>query len=228
MTLGALSKRHAAGEADHHACFRTTYLPWLFAVTNKESKETYDFFFEQAAKVASTCCAGLDLEDACKQYHGYWHKGEEQARAARFSKSLRAADYAHFVGATTRSKKTIPVDDDHVMTWRTGVYHTLEKNHATTNAIQLLRDWLPILRKVPTLMVFHTLTHYLFQALTTMGQEVAAKILQTHYFSKRDSRVARDSYGMKSWIGDPAFVWYAYWWCGYQRLQPGSASGSQA
>eukprot|EP00974_Lingulodinium_polyedra_P088311 8562426-Lingulodinium_polyedra.AAC.1 len=38
----------------------------------------------------------------------------------------------------------------------------------------------------------------------------------------------RDAHGLESWLGVPAFVWGASWWAGYERSQPGSASGCQA
>jgi hypothetical protein len=39
---------------------------------------------------------------------------------------------------------------------------------------------------------------------------------------------AKTQYDVIDWVGDSTFTWYAFWWVGYQRLQPGSASGSQA
>jgi hypothetical protein len=228
MTLGVLSKHHAQGEADNHACFRTSYLPWLFAVTSQECAESYDFFFQHALCVANTCCPGFVLESACRQYHGDWHKGEEKARAARFPKSLRAADWAHFVGATTSTKKNPHIDDEYVLTWRSGVYHTLQKHHVSTEAMDLIRTWLPILRKTPTAAIFHTLTHYLFEALGRDGQETALKVLRTYYFAELSGQDATNRFGIRSWIGGRDSIWYAYWWAGFQRLQPGSASGSQS
>ena len=33
---------------------------------------------------------------------------------------------------------------------------------------------------------------------------------------------------LTSWLGDQEFVLSAAWWCGLERVQPGSASGTQA
>ena len=39
---------------------------------------------------------------------------------------------------------------------------------------------------------------------------------------------AKTFYNMQSWVGDAGFLWSAAWWYGFERAQPGFASGSQA
>ncbi|CAJ1330914.1 unnamed protein product, partial [Effrenium voratum] len=61
--------------------------------------------------------------------------------------------------------------------------------------------------------------------LRPAGQKLA---LQRYYFTTLSADEARHGCGCNDWPGDPAFIFLADWWCGIQRLQPGSASGTQA
>ena len=70
--------------------------------------------------------------------------------------------------------------------------------------------------------------HHLFQHFIALGEETCVSALVRHYFHKLPAAEARADWGVESWIGDQDSVYYAYWWAGVERLQPGSASGSQA
>ncbi|CAE7204585.1 mak16-a, partial [Symbiodinium pilosum] len=52
--------------------------------------------------------------------------------------------------------------------------------------------------------------------------------LQRFYFNNVPAQDARRLYGLKSWSGHAGYIWEATWWAGPERLQPGSASGTQA
>jgi len=56
-----------------------------------------------------------------------------------------------------------------------------------------------------------------------------AKALQRYYFDKIPAAAVKEIYRLKSWLGESdGFAWSAPWWAGLDRLQPGSAAGSQA
>ena len=82
------------------------------------------------------------------------------------------------------------------------------------------------LRSVPTAMLFHSIATLLLRVLVSQQppEEKAAKALQRHYLVKHDRR----PFKVQDWSGDPNSFYTADWWCGLQRLQPGSASGTQA
>ena len=63
LTLGTLSKHHRSAGKTHTAAFRTTFHPWIFAITNKESFDTYSFLF-QVAVLLHACLARLMLSVA--------------------------------------------------------------------------------------------------------------------------------------------------------------------
>ena len=56
----------------------------------------------------------------------------------------------------------------------------------------------------------------------------AAKALQRHYLVKHGRQQAQANFKVEDWPGEQNTFYTAEWWCGLQRIQPGSASGTQA
>ena len=122
--------------------------------------------------------------------------------------------------------------DERIKTFRTGAFATV-KSHLTQSGLKLL----PLveraffcLRCVPTALLFHSITALLLQTLVSQQppEEKAAKALQRHYFVKHSRQQAQAAFGAFDWPGEPTTFYTAEWWCGLQRIQPGSASGTQA
>ena len=64
--------------------------------------------------------------------------------------------------------------------------------------------------------MFHTVWHYTFEELQAKREPKCVKMLQQHYFVKLPAQEARETWGMESWIGDDAYVFYAAW-CGSEK-----------
>ena len=97
----------------------------MFALTNKESEGTYQSFLNSVV----SCCkqfAGVDLAHACRQYHSDLHAGEDLAQKAVFQQADRVADWAHVIGASTRSKLAKPAATDRITAYRAGALSTLK------------------------------------------------------------------------------------------------------
>ena len=232
LTLGVATKHYATGEDDHMKACRTTYNPLLFAIVNTESEATYRRLFS-AAKTVAQYLFQADWRIAVRQYHADWHAGENNARAIEFPASIRAGDWAHFVGATARPKEA-PIanlcrsEADCRAAWRAGVFHTTRQRLVRDENIDYIRSWIYSMRVQPTALLFTYMAHYFFAALIRKGEGEAAAFLQRQYFRKLPKAEAQAAYGIASWPGDPAFIWTADWWAGVERAQPGSAGASQA
>ena len=97
----------------------------MFALTNKESEGTYQSFLNSVV----SCCkqfAGVDLAHACRQCHFDLHAGEDLAQKAVFQQADRVADWAHVIGASTRSKLAKPAATDRITAYRAGALSTLK------------------------------------------------------------------------------------------------------
>ena len=192
-------------------------------------------------KAAGTVAARLGLPSFLEdvgQYHADWHCGEEAARRAVFRRSARAADWAHFVGATARQSRSHDNEDDTVHAWRhrDGWVGTVRRaagsDTIAEKCVSFLQPVFKLTRSTPTLLLFTAVWHCAFARLQEMhvpfGTKVA-KALQRHYFEQAPTDTVKEVYGVKSWPGDDAgFAWSAPWWAGLDRLQRGSAAGSQA
>ncbi|CAK9108613.1 unnamed protein product, partial [Durusdinium trenchii] len=231
MTVGVLSKHYAASEGVY--AFRTVFHPLVFGLANKESQTTYQVLFEALCACADRF-ADVDLRSACHQYHADMHPGEDLAQKSVFRCASRVTDWAHVIGACNRPKttKALMPADERIKTFRTGAFATV-KSHLTQSGLKLL----PLveraffcLRCVPTALLFHSITALLLQTLVSQQppEEKAAKALQRHYFVKHSRQQAQTAFGAFDWPGEPTTFYTAEWWCGLQRIQPGSASGTQA
>ncbi len=95
-------------------------------------------------------------------------------------------------------------------------------------AHDFLQKWLCLSRVAPTLLIFHCIWEAVFPAMRREFGEEREATLRRYYFIKLDATDARSQYRIESWPSDQTFVHYAAWWCGPERIQPGSASGGQA
>ena len=122
--------------------------------------------------------------------------------------------------------------DERVRIFRSGAFATVQNNlsRAGQKLVPLVKRAFFCLRSVPTAMLFHSIATLLLQVLVSQQppEEKAAKALQRHYLVKHDRRQAQETFKAQDWSGDTNSFYTADWWCGLQRLQPGSASGTQA
>ena len=233
LTIGTLTKHYASSSSVY--AFRTTFNPLMFALANKESQPTYQFFFQHVV-ACGLQFAGVDLSLACRQYHADLHSGEDAALKAIFVNADRVADWAHVMGACQRSKPPAqglnPVLQARLIAYRTGVLATMKKalTAAGQPIIAVIERAFHCMRSIPTALLFHSLADLLMQTLTCQNppERAAATKLQQWYFKKMPARDAKARFHLKDWPGDNRHLLVADWWCGLERTQPGSASGTQA
>ena len=219
LNLGALTK-HYASDGQTYA-FRSTYSPLLFALANKECKETYKPLFQGAVACATTLL-DIDLPPRVAQYHCDWHPGENLARLEVFPDSERVADFAHFIGACVRPKQE-PSPDETVQAYRAGFSGTVKRNLHDQTWREYLVSWVHVLRSCPSALLFHTIVHHIFSYMLSSNPPESACVdaMKRHYFTS----VPASRFHLPD---DEGHLICADWWSGVARLQPGSASGSQA
>ncbi|CAE7545090.1 mak16-a [Symbiodinium natans] len=178
--------------------FRTTFSPLMFALANKESDVSYGTLFDSLISCAKAV-AGVDLREAVGQYHADLHSGEEKARRRCWPRSDRVADFAHVIGACKRPARRA------VRSW--------EKSDAQVNTWR--SGLFAVMKK---------------RAQRDPPERAAVQALQRHYLTPCSPREANDRFGVQSWPGQTSHknLLLADWWHGAERLQPGSASGTQA
>ncbi|CAK9113626.1 Carbam_trans_N domain-containing protein [Durusdinium trenchii] len=173
----------------------------------------------------------VNLLHACRQYHADLHFGEDLAMKSIFHHADRVADWAHLIGACARSKTHVTKEEG-ALAWRAGIFSTVEKDLSPfgKRLLPLVKRTIFCLRSVPTAIIFHTITDLLFRTLLAQEppERKAVSKMQRFYFAKVPAAAARIRFELKGWPGDPSFLFSADWWCGIQRIQPGSASGIQA
>ena len=151
---------------------------------------------------------------------------------AAFAKALRVTDWAHFLGACSRPKKSFDAPCERIAAYRAGVIATMKKHLSTfgQKLVPLIERAIFCFRSLPTALLFHTVIHVLLQTLLAQqpSERPAAKAFRKHYLSLLSEEEAKSAYGLANWPGGPDMFYTADWWCGIQRIQPGSASGTQA
>ena len=231
MTVGVLSKHYS--ESEGVEAFRTAFHPLVFGLANKESQPTYQVLFEALCACAEKF-AGVDLRSSCQQYHADMHPGEDLAQRSVFINASRVADWAHVIGACNRPKasKHLALGDERIKIFRSGAFATMQNNftRAGQKLLPLVKRAFFCLRSVPTAMIFHSIAALLLQTLVSQQppEEKAAKALQRHYLVKHGRQQAQANFKVEDWPGEQNTFYTAEWWCGLQRIQPGSASGTQA
>ena len=231
LTVGALSKHYAPASGIY--AFRSTFNPLAFAVANKENEDTYRFFFESLVGCARQF-AGVDLPTVCHQYHADLHAGEHLAMKSVFPNADRVADWAHVTGACVRPQKHLAAVDPRgrLAAYRAGIFKTMKSALTTPgqSLLPLIERAFYCLRTVPTALLFHAIARSLVDTLLAQQppERKAARLLMQHYFERCDPALAQTRFDIISWQDYPAPLVTADWWCGVQRVQPGSASGTQA
>ena len=120
--------------------------------------------------------------------------------------------------------------DGRLAAYRQGVFATV-KNHlskAGQKLLPLVERAFYCLRSVPTALLFHTVAHVLLETLSAQApsERKAAVALKKHYFQTCTNEEACSRYELTDWVGHPQTLLLADWWCGFMRIQPGSASGT--
>jgi hypothetical protein len=194
LTLGVLTKQYAHTNGSHRS-FSSTFREVFYAVANKESHKTYSILFEGAVAGASKF-AGISLTDVVKQYHCDLHLGENSAMRSAFPYAVRAADFAHLIGATCRMKlQNVGELTPPQMAWRTGIFSTAKSALQNQTWLATIRSWVFATRTVPTLAIFHTIWQAIFNDLERAGEGRCVHTLQRHYFEKLPAAVARTKFG---------------------------------
>ena len=229
MTVGILSKHYARSEGVNAFC--TSFHPLIFGLANKESEITYEVLF-QALCDCSIRFAQIDLRPCVRQFHADMHLGEDLALKTVFTNACRVADWAHVIGACTRPKTQPASKSDRINAFRSGAWATMKKRLtlAGQKLLPLIQRAFHCLRSVPTALLFHTISEILLQILLSQEppEEKAAKALESYYFVSLTPAEAQSHFDILNWPGNPNRFLIADWWAGLQRLQPGSASGTQA
>ena len=225
LTVGALTKHYSEG--DGIKAFRTKFNPLMFALTNKESQPTYQHFFDALVNCTSKL-TGVDLTQVCQQYHADLHPGEDLAQKAVFQHADRVADWAH---RSKHRKQDHPVSE-RIAAYRAGVFATMKKHLSPAGQalVPLIERALHCMRSLPTALLFHTVADLLLRTLVAQqpSEKKAADMLKQHYLAKVPAARAQAEFSINEWPGDASFLFAADWWAGRQRLQPASASGTQA
>lgn len=199
----------------------------MFALTNKESQPTYQHFFDALVNCTSKL-TGVDLTQVCQQYHADLHPGEDLAQKAVFQHADRVADWAH---RSKHRKQDHPVSE-RIAAYRAGVFATMKKHLSPAGQalVPLIERALHCMRSLPTALLFHTVADLLLRTLVAQqpSEKKAADMLKQHYLAKVPAARAQAEFSINEWPGDASFLFAADWWAGRQRLQPASASGTQA
>ena len=166
----------------------------------------------------------IDLRQLAWQYHADSHPGEENARTQVLHASVRAADFAHLTGSTSRSKTPTGSElSEKQKAWRTGIFATAKRYLGDNRAaLDALRCRVHILRVVPTLALHHTMACHLFDFLSSVNQK-CVKALQMWYFEKLSPLQAKHS----QYQFTQANGWDPKTLCGWGFGGPGSSIYSQ-
>ena len=155
LNLGVLTKHYAAVAGTY--AFRSTYSPLLFAVANKECRESYRALFEGAV-VCAKSLFDIDLAPRVSQY-GTLEKIWPVLMFSQTQRGLRI--FAHFIGACVRPKQALSPDET-VQAYRAGFSHTIQKHLQDQAWAPVLVSRVHLLRSVPSALLFHTITQELF------------------------------------------------------------------
>ena len=155
---------------------------------------------------------GLDLSRCVRQFHADLTLTAEHARARYLPSSIRAADFWHTLERIKEClASTLSVQDD----------------DGTATYFNEILQWVHMTR---TQCVTFTEQHVLWSLLLRHYGAIEPATAESlrKYFLTVPVEQARDVYG----VVDPIFchegkMLCALFWCGLQRLQPGSACGSQ-
>ena len=151
---------------------------------------------------------------------------------AIFANADRIADWAHVMGLCQRAKPPAqglhPALEARLIAYCTGMLATMKKalTAAGQPIVAVIERAFHCMRSIPTALLFHSLADLLIQTLSCQNpsERAAATKLQQWYFKKMPARDAKARFHLKDWPGDTRHDW----WCGLERTQPGSASGTQA
>ena len=73
-----------------------------------------------------------------------------------------------------------------------------------------------------TLCEFHQYGYHVFRQISAWGLQWVVTYLKTNFFFLLKVEDSKEQYGLEQPYGATEGVLCAAWWCGYQRLQPGS------
>ena len=220
VTVGSLTKQYgrirtpATNAMSGHTAWSTHFSPLVYVFASGETSEAYDVALQGLIESVQAVCA-VDLRDVCRQFHADLTATAERARKERLPKSIRVADYRHVIeAAKSLLQRSLVCRDEH---------NDLKHKKDVINAMRLSRT------TCMTATEFHFFTALLFQTMEDWGEEAAAELMQHEYYFLLPSHEASEQYSCNNMVLlQNEHIWCAPFWHGLQRVQCGSASGSQA
>ena len=222
IPVGVLSKHYGHTTVDlgdnvkiDMPAFTTHFSPCLYVLASGENQRAAQRGLERVGD-APLDDAGRRMGPSIRQVHQDFAKSEENARVATYADSIGVKDFRHLID---RLKEQLPEK-------LTVVNAAGEKKHLDEILwrVRLTRTY------CTTLTEFHHFWLQTFKQMEEWGEHAALEYLRGTYFFKVPRDIARAQYRCTRAVteqpGDGLYC--AYWWCSYARLQPGSASGSQA
>jgi len=220
VNVGVLTKHWGETVVDTHeehvhkaTTWATTYSPLVYVMASSEAGPAVELGLKAIGEIKIDD-SGAKMGPRIRQMHQDWAKQQESARQHQMSVSVCAKDFRH---AIEKIKENLPAylqhrNDDGEKKYYKDILRAIRRSrtHCTT------------------LTEFHHFWHYFFDQLQHEWDEAeAADYLQRTYFFGLPRDIAREQYGVHYPIGEGDVI-CAAWWGAYCRLQPGSASGTQA
>ncbi len=78
----------------------------IIAISNSEKADAFEQIFQAWSDSLLQCCGVQDARDRVAAVHSDLHKGIRSAVTTSFPRCVKHLDWAHFVGATARTKPT--------------------------------------------------------------------------------------------------------------------------
>ena len=214
QSTGLLSKQYGPttlANAQRLDAWATHYSSLSWTLASSESSEVVGAGFRWVGSLRNK--DGQPLRKYIRQVAADWGPGIEKARQEELPDSIRGADYRHTFqamrnGLIERLTKDANGQPEHLDEILDSVQKT--RTHATT------------------LAEFHLYwTNYLEMMDKVWGQVVAASYMRSTFFFTLPHGKANKEYKLTG-VPRQMKVLCAAWWGSYERLQPGSVSGSQA
>lgn len=223
LPFGFLSK-HYAKTSVTGADGKYIWSAWLtqfnalgFVMATSEAEEAIGLGLERMAAHIDASLPDkfpLPFLQCIRQLHADLTPAAECARARLLPNSLRAADYWHCREAMIRNMKEKLV---------------IRNPDGEKVYLKVLLHLMKVTRTIPVLTEFYMVWAFTFQRMDTWGEDDAvASFKSTYFFRMPIDEINRRFPGCMNVPLEDGGVICAAWWSGFQRIQPGSALGSQS
>ena len=194
------------------------FSPVLYAVSSSESGTMYQIGFEAFSALPLTDVpvaeGGPSAGQFVRQVHGDWSPAVELARRTVWPHSIRAGDFRHALAAMVEKLPGSLLQTSHDA--------TDSHFNQIVNAVCRSRT------HCTTLLEFDHFWRGFFKLMRTTWRETAAEeYLRTTYFFSLSAADAESQYGISDPESPRRAFYCAAWWSSFERMQPGSACGTQ-